>query len=107
MCIRDSPFTVGGGIHELGDVDRLLHAGADNLSLIPGEVGASAVQNIGAYGVEVKDLITCLLYTSNLVGMSNKGYKLPNELSGGEQQRIVIARAVLNSPEIKIGRAHV
>lgn len=34
------------------------------------------------------------------VGMETKGYKMPHELSGGEQQRIVIARAILNSPEI-------
>lgn len=34
------------------------------------------------------------------VGMENKGYKMPHELSGGEQQRIVIARALLNSPKL-------
>ncbi len=35
-----------------------------------------------------------------MVGMSTKGYKFPHELSGGEQQRIVIARALLNNPSI-------
>ena len=34
------------------------------------------------------------------VGMTNKDYKFPHELSGGEQQHIVIARALLNSPEL-------
>ena len=34
------------------------------------------------------------------VNMNNKGYKMPHELSGGEQQRVVIARALLNSPDI-------
>ena len=34
------------------------------------------------------------------VGMENKGYKMPHELSGGEQQRIVIARALLNRPKL-------
>lgn len=46
---------------------------------------------------EIKDRISEVLMQ---VGMGNKGYKFPNELSGGEQQRIVIARAMLNSPEI-------
>ena len=34
------------------------------------------------------------------VGMPNKGYKMPHELSGGEQQRVAIARSLLNNPEI-------
>lgn len=41
----------------------------------------------------IKDILT-------QVGMENKAYKMPHQLSGGEQQRIVIARALLNSPEI-------
>jgi cell division transport system ATP-binding protein len=34
------------------------------------------------------------------VGLGLKGYKMPHQLSGGEQQRIVIGRALLNDPEI-------
>lgn len=36
----------------------------------------------------------------DMVGLKNKGHKMPYELSGGEQQRVVIARALLNHPEI-------
>jgi cell division transport system ATP-binding protein len=34
------------------------------------------------------------------VGLTNKSYKMPHELSGGEQQRVVIARALLNNPDL-------
>lgn len=34
------------------------------------------------------------------VGLGTKGYKMPHELSGGEQQRVVISRALLNDPEL-------
>ena len=36
----------------------------------------------------------------DLVGLTTKAYKFPHQLSGGEQQRIAIARAILNSPDL-------
>lgn len=50
----------GSGLNWDETVDQCIrhgYYGAENLSLIPGDVGACAVQNIGAYGVEAKDII--------------------------------------------------
>lgn len=67
--------------------DRTVH---DNLAFV---LKATGWRNYD----EIQDRIDEVLQE---VGMQNKGYKYPYELSGGEQQRIVIARAMLNSPEI-------
>lgn len=46
---------------------------------------------------QIDDQIDLVL---NTVGLPKKGYKRPHQLSGGEQQRIVIARSLLNSPQL-------
>jgi cell division transport system ATP-binding protein len=46
---------------------------------------------------KIEEQIDLVLTT---VGLPQKGYKRPHQLSGGEQQRIVIARALLNSPQL-------
>ena len=64
----------------------------DNLSFVlraTGWVDTDKINN------RVKEVLT-------QVGMGQKGYKMPHELSGGEQQRVSIARAILNEPELII-----
>lgn len=55
------------------------YGGLENLSLIPGNVGTCPIQNIGAYGVEVKDTITkvegLVIKTGKLVSFSNEDCK--------------------------------
>ena len=63
-CFEDGNRMVCGSGEVWDDMVALSiqegYYGMENLSLIPGDVGASAVQNIGAYGVEAKDLILCV-----------------------------------------------
>ena len=61
MGLDEVPVMVGAGVvwdHFVSETCRHGLWGAENFSLIPGEVGAAAVQNIGAYGVEVKDILS-------------------------------------------------
>ena len=78
MGFEDVPVMVGAGVvwdYFVSETCRHGLWGAENLSLIPGEVGAAAVQNIGAYGVEVKDLIVGVeaveIATGRLCSFSN------------------------------------
>ena len=56
---------------------------------------AFAMRVIGAREKEIKERVP---YVLDLVGLTDKAKRHPNELSGGEQQRLAIARALVNNP---------
>lgn len=83
------------------------YQGLENLSLIPGTVGASPIQNIGAYGVEVKDLIESVevfdLKSHQFIQMTNLecqfSYRdsiFKNEL----KNKVIITKVVFRLPKI-------
>ena len=65
----------------------------DNMTVF--ENVAFAMRAIGAGDREIKERVPYIL---DLVGLENKSRRHPNELSGGEQQRLAIARALVNNP---------
>lgn len=60
---------------------------------------AYALEVTGASGKEIKKRVNEVLH---LIGLSHKIHQYPDELSGGEQQRIAIARAIANKPRILV-----
>ena len=58
---------------------------------------AFAQEVIGVNAFKIKKRVIKIL---NLVGLRNKANKMPNELSGGEKQKVAIARAIINKPKI-------
>jgi cell division transport system ATP-binding protein len=68
-------------------IDRTI---IDNLRFVLGATGWK----------DPKEIETRINEVLTKVGLEFKGYKMPHQLSGGEQQRVVIARALLNDPEV-------
>lgn len=129
---NDTVFVIAGAGEKLENLIEFAvghgYAGLENLAGIPGEVGASAIQNVGAYGVEAKDVIHSVecfdVANRKIVYFSNKeclfGYRdsvFKNEFRGKyyilrvsfKLKRSNIARnlhyAGLSDLEIRLGRA--
>ena len=112
LVLREARATAGQVVVDGRDVGRMgrwripkLRRGIgtvfQDFRLLPGktvhENVAFALQVIGRPGREIRRAVP---ETLELVGLADKADRLPEELSGGEQQRAALARAVVNRPRI-------
>ncbi|MCR5245004.1 MAG: UDP-N-acetylmuramate dehydrogenase [Bacteroidales bacterium] len=117
MGLDEVLMTVGAGVVFDDFVARTCKEGlwgAENLSLIPGEVGAAAVQNIGAYGVEVKDIIAGVVcldtrdWTKTVFKMQECGYGYRDSMFKHQKGRYIVTSVLFRltrkySPKLDYG----
>jgi UDP-N-acetylmuramate dehydrogenase len=108
---RDSNtrLRVGGGVNWHAFVRWTLdqnYRGLENLALIPGTVGAAPIQNIGAYGVEVKEYIDAVetydCQTNQWVSLSKADcqFSYRHSVFKDEPNRFVITAVIFNLPKV-------
>lgn len=105
---KGSVFFENQDIHKLsgGNVTkhrRRIGVVFQDFGLLPNK---TAYENV-AFAMEVagrndEEIRTDVPYALELVGLSNKSYDFPHQMSGGEKQRLAIARAIINQPEVII-----
>lgn len=117
MGLDEVLMTVGAGVVFDDFVAKACEAGlwgAENLSLIPGEVGAAAVQNIGAYGAEVKDIISGVVcldtrdWSKTIFKAAECGYGYRDSMFKHEKGRYIITSVLFRltrrySPKLDYG----
>lgn len=95
-------------VHKLGSNDltrvrRRIGAVFQDFKLLPNK---TAYENIAfameAAGKSDEEISSDVPHVLELVDLSNKMHHFPNQMSGGEQQRLAIARAIINQPELII-----
>lgn len=89
--------------HEIPVVRRRMGTVFQDYKLLPTK---TAFENVAfameAAGRTDDDIVSDVPYALELVGLGNKARSFPGQMSGGERQRLAIARAIINQPEVII-----